>query len=107
MGNSKSLFTRWRSIYVWVVLTSCFFILAALFGIRYSFGVLLSPLQIEFGCTRAATSALFSLYMLLTPVFAILGGWASHKYGPKLVALVIGIISGLSLLLTRQAESLG
>lgn len=90
-----------------MVLASCLIILATLYGIRYSFGVFFKSLETEFGWTRATISTPFSLYIILAPLFAILGGWASDKHGPKPVAFIMGIISGLSLFLTRHVESVG
>ncbi len=43
--------------------------------------------------------------MLLASVFALLGGWALDKYGPRLVTVAMGAITGLSLLLTGRVES--
>jgi MFS family permease len=44
--------------------------------------------------------------MVLGSLFAIIGGWAFDKYGPRTVILLMGIIAGLSLLLTSQTNSL-
>jgi len=106
MGNKGTPTLRGRLFYGWVVVASCLLIATTLFGIRFSFGVFFKSLESEFDWTRAATSALFSLYMILCIVVAILGGWASDKYGPKRVVLAMGAITGLSLLLTGQAESI-
>ena len=43
--------------------------------------------------------------MLLSCLFAFLGGWALDKYGPRIVTLLMGLLTGLSLLLTSQANS--
>ena len=106
MGNKGTPTPRGRLFYGWVVVASCLVIASALFGIRYSFGVFFKSFETEFGWTRASTSALFSLYMILCIVVAILGGWASDKYGPKRVVLAMGAIAGLSLLLTGRVESI-
>lgn len=105
MGNKGIPALRGRLFYGWVVVASCLLIATTLFGIRFSFGVFFKSLETEFDWTRAATSALFSLYMILCIVVAILGGWASDKYGPKRVVLAMGAITGLSLLLTGRVES--
>ncbi len=72
-------------------------------GVRYSFGVFFKSIESEFGLTRAATSGIFSVYMVLSGVIAILGGWALDKYGPRIVTALMGLFAGLSLLLTSQA----
>ena len=75
------------------------------FGIRYSFGIFFNSLETEFGLSRAATSGIYSTYMLLGGVLSILGGWALDKYGPKKVSLVMSIFTGLSLLASSQVHS--
>jgi MFS family permease len=89
----------------WIVLAACFTILGVLSGIRYSFGVFFKPLETEFASTRATISSLFSVYMFLTSIFAIVGGWASDKLGPKPVGLTMGIMAALSLFLTSSTSS--
>lgn len=74
-------------------------------GTRYSFGVFFKSIESEFALTRGATSGVFSIYMLLCCVFAVLGGWALDRYGPKVVVFLMGSFTGLSLLLTSQANS--
>jgi len=74
-------------------------------GTRYSFGVFFKSLENEFGLTRGATSGVFSIYMLLCCVFAVLGGRALDKYGPKIIVFLMGSFTGLSLLLTSQINS--
>ncbi len=74
-------------------------------GTRYSFGVFFKSIETEFALTRGATSGVFSIYMLLCCVFAVLGGWALDRYGPKVVVFLMGSFTGLSLLLTSQANS--
>ena len=66
----------------------------------------MKSIEAEFGITRAATSSIFSIYMLLCCIIAILGGWSMDRYGPKKVGIIMGTFTGLSLLLTSQANSL-
>lgn len=74
-------------------------------GTRYSFGVFFKSIESEFALTRGATSGVFSVYMLLCCVFAVLGGRALDRYGPKIVVFLMGSFTGLSLLLTSQINS--
>jgi len=68
--------------------------------------VFFKSLESEFGLTRGATSSIFSVYMLLCCVIAILGGWALDRYGPRKVSFLMGSFTGLSLLLTSHTNSL-
>jgi OFA family oxalate/formate antiporter-like MFS transporter len=43
--------------------------------------------------------------MLLCCIVGILGGWASDRYGPKVVTFIIGSFTGISLILTSQTTS--
>jgi MFS transporter, OFA family, oxalate/formate antiporter len=74
-------------------------------GSRYVYGVFLIPLEAEFGLTRTATSSIFSIYMILCALAAIMGGWATDRYGPKKVGIFMGIFTGLSFFLTSQASA--
>ncbi len=72
-------------------------------GTRYSYGVFVKSLDADFEMTRAATSGVFSLYMLLGCLIAIMGGWALDRHGPRRIGLFMGTFTGLSLILTSQA----
>ena len=96
---------RDRLFYGWVVVIACLIITTTILGISYSFGVFFKSLESEFGLTRGAISGVFSVYMLLNCVFSILGGWALDRYGPRIIVLLMGLFTGLSLLLTSQASS--
>ena len=95
-----------RLFYGWVVVASIFFIGTTIWGLRFSFGVFFKSIEAEFSLSRGATSGVFSVYMALASVFAILAGWALDRYGPRIIVLLMGIITGLSLLLTSQASAL-
>jgi MFS family permease len=78
----------------------------AIWGVRFSFGVFFKSIESEFVLSRAATSAVFSTQMVLGGIFTIIGGWALDRYGPRRVFLLMGIFTGLSLLLTGQTTAL-
>ena len=94
-----------KLFYGWVVVVAFLVIGTTIFGIRFSFGVFFKSIESEFDLTRTVTSGIFSVHMVLCPVFAILGGLASDRYGPRIVLFLIGLLTGLSLLLTSQANS--
>ena len=96
---------RDKLFYGWVIIAVCLVINALAFGTRYSFGVFFKSIEGEFNLSRAATSGIFSVYMLLASAFEVLGGWALDKFGPRIVVLLMGLFIGLSLLLTSQTNS--
>ncbi|HEX77703.1 MAG TPA: MFS transporter [Dehalococcoidia bacterium] len=95
---------RGRFFYGWVVVASCLLVSSVLWGIRYSFGVFFKSLEAEFGWTRAMTSGVFAIHMILASLFAIIGGWALDRYGPKVVVVIMGMVTGISLFLTGRVE---
>ena len=95
-----------RLYYGWIVVATCLFVGIISYGIRYSYGVFFKSLEQDFGWSRALTSVVFSGYMLLCCLFAILGGWALDRYGPRIVVGLMGLFVGLSLLLASQASVL-
>ena len=94
-----------KLFYGWIIVFFSGFITLILSGTRFSFGIFFKPLANEFDLTRAATSSLFSVYMVLCALVTMAGGWALDRYGPRLVYLLMGLFTGLSLLLTSQVNS--
>ena len=97
--------TNGRLFYGWIVVTTSFVIFALILGSRYCFGVFFKSIGNEFDLTRMATSSIFSIYMLLCSVFAMIGGRVLDRYGPRLIVFSMGVFTGLGLLLTGQANS--
>ncbi|MGB2878505.1 MAG: MFS transporter [Dehalococcoidales bacterium] len=95
-----------KIFYGWVVVATFCITGTAIWGIRFSFGVFFKALESEFELSRAATSAIFSVQMAMGGIFTILAGWALDRFGPKIVVLLMGICTGLSLLLTGQTTDL-
>jgi len=95
-----------RIFYGWVVVATFCITGTAIWGIRFSFGVFFKALESEFALSRAATSAIFSVQMAMGGFFTILAGWALDRFGPRIVVLLMGIFTGLSLLLTGQTTAL-
>ncbi|MBA7498698.1 L-lactate transporter [subsurface metagenome] len=94
-----------RLFYGWVVVIVFFAIQAILLGTSTSFGVFFKSIAGEFDLSRATTSAVFSISMLLLCVFSVLGGLALDRYGPRIVLFFMGLFTGLSLLLTSQVNA--
>jgi len=90
----------------WVVIVACLIISTISFAIRLSFGVFFKSLESDFGWTRAQTSGIFSVYMLLCCITGVLAGLALDRYKPVAIFMVTGFVTGLSLLLTSQVTEL-
>ena len=100
MPSSKN-----RLFYGWVIVAAFFVISTIMFGTLTSFGVFFKSMGSEFGLTRAATSAVFSVQNLFGAVMSFVGGWAIDRFGPRITALFIGIFTGLALVLTGQTNA--
>lgn len=106
-GSSPEPSTNKKQFYYgWVVLVVCLVLITMTYGIRFSFGVFFKPLEQDFGWTRALTSGIFSVYMILGSLFAILGGWVADRYGARKLFMVMGFFAFLGLALTSQAHEL-
>jgi MFS family permease len=95
-----------KLFYGWVVVVTFLVIGTTIWGIRYTFGVFFKSIESEFDLSRAATSAIYSTMMVLGGIFSILGGWALDRYGPKIIFFLMGIFTGLGLVLTSQTNAL-
>jgi OFA family oxalate/formate antiporter-like MFS transporter len=89
----------------WPEVGKLFIILTAIMAVRNSFGVFFTSIENQFGLSRGATSAYFSISMVLGALFAILGGRVLDRFGPKIVFVTMGALTLLSLLLTGQTTS--
>ncbi len=94
-----------KLFYGWVVVVAFLILGTAIWGIRFTFGIFFKSIESEFELTRMATSAIFSVNMVLGGLFTILFGWALDRYGPRVVFLLMGIFTGLSLVLTSQTTT--
>lgn len=97
---------RDKIFYGWIMVASFFISGTVLAGVQFSFGVFFKSIEVEFGITRAVTSLIPSMSMLIGSVFRILGGWAIDRYGPKKILFLMGLFTGLSLILTSQTQAL-
>ena len=84
----------------WVTVAAGFLACFTVFGLAYSFGAFFKPMALEFGATREATSAIFSitasLYFLLGP----LTGYLADRFGPRPVVGAGALIIGGGVILT-------
>ena len=79
--------------------------LTTVLGIRSSFGVFFTSIETEFLLSRAATSSMFSVFMIISAAVAISGGWILDRYGPRIVIFLMGVFVALGLVLTSQTSS--
>jgi len=74
-------------------------------GCVYTYGVIFSEIENEFGWSRATISGAASLFFLLYGSFGIIAGRATDRFGPRIVLTICGFIFGLGFLLLSNMTS--
>ena len=84
----------------WLTVASGFLACFTLFGVAYSFGAFFKPMALEFGATREATSAIFSITAALYFALSPLTGYLSDRFGPRPVVGAGALATGGGVILT-------
>ncbi len=95
-----------RLFFGWVIIAALFFIVFVLWGAYYTFGVFLKPMSEELGWTRAMTSGVVTMGLLLGGVMSIVMGGLTDRYGPRIVLILGSFSVGLGYLLMYGIHSL-
>lgn len=95
-----------KLFYGYVIVASCFSIMAIIHGTLSTFGVFFTPLLAEFGSTRAALSAASSLAFFIMGFAAILVGVLTDKFGPRVILTACTLVFGAGYLLMSRAGAL-
>src|SRR5277367_6093886 len=90
----------------WRMVAAAFIAMCAVYGVAYSFGAFFKPMAAEFGAHRSATSAVFSITVLVWCVLGPLTGHLSDRFGPRIVVAIGAIVMGLGLALTSMIDRL-
>jgi len=88
-GRKRNIF------YGYVVVAAALLITIISHGAQYTFGIFFKPLLEEFGWTKAATSAAFSVYLVLYGILGIFVGRLNDRFGPRLVLTACAFFLGL------------
>lgn len=91
--------------YGFIIVILSFLITAIGLGSINAFGVFLEPIIDEFGWTRSAVSASFSLSTLMGGIFGVIAGRLTDKFGPRLILTVSALFLGLGHLLMPLIQS--
>jgi MFS family permease len=84
----------------WLTVAAGFLACFTLFGVAYSFGAFFKPMALEFGATREATSAIFSITAALYFALSPLTGYLSDRFGPRPVVAAGALATGGGVILT-------
>jgi MFS family permease len=85
--------------YGYVIVALSFLISAVGLGISNTFGVFLEPMLDEFGWTRSAISAAFSLSTLMGGVIGVVAGRLTDRLGPRVILTASALFLGIGYLL--------
>lgn len=92
--------------YGWLIVAVSFITLGLAFGVWYSFSVFFVAITRDFGWNRAATSSIFSLFIICHYLSAALVGILIDRYGPRWLIPAGALWLAGTLLLVSEANSL-
>jgi len=112
-GNDKNHFNhvtleeadRKGIFQAWVVVAAGFFLVFILYGTFYSFGVFVKPLSMGLGWSRATTTGVVSVYMVLHGIFSIITGRLTDRYGPRLIVAISVLLVALGYALSFRINA--
>ena len=90
----------------WTVVFSAALATFAVFGVAYSFGVVLDEIKAEFGIGTGLTSLLFSISTFIYFVLGVFTGRLGDRFGPRRVLLAGAVSLGAGLWVTSLASNL-
>ncbi|HUH64941.1 MAG TPA: MFS transporter [Syntrophales bacterium] len=99
MGERKSIF--WG----WYVVMGAFLVTSISYGARYSFGVFVKPMSLEYGWSRSVVSLGASINMMVYSLSAIFLGRMIDRVAPRWIITAGAIFGSLSYILTGLAGS--
>ena len=97
---------KYKFWYGHLIVAGSLCITTVIWGAYHSYGVFFKPISIEFGWTRASTSAALSIAAVLIGVFAIVIGRLNDRFGPRLVVTACGCLLGFGYLFMSQVNAI-
>lgn len=82
------------------------FLITLLLGVLYSWGIFVNPLEQEFGWTRAQATLPYTIASIVFAVGMIVAGFIQDRKGPRFVAFLGGLFSGLGFIISYFTNSL-
>ncbi len=94
------------SRHAWRMVAAGFLATFTLFGVAYSFGAFFRPIAAEFGASRSATSAIFSITAFIYFMLGPITGHFADRVGPRPVAAAGALATGAGLIATASIHRL-
>ena len=96
---------RPKLFYGYVIVGAAFLTMMMMLGAQYSFGIFFKPMLDEFGWSRALTSGVYSMNVIIQGLFTMLSGRLSDRFGPRIVVFASGLLLCLGYALMSQVEA--
>lgn len=90
----------------WRMVGAAFVAMCSTYAVAYSFGAFFKPMAAEFGADRSATSAVFSITVLVWGLLGPVTGHLSDRLGPRIVVATGALVMGAGLALTSTIDRL-
>ena len=84
----------------WFVVLGAFMVLSINYGSRYSFGIFVKPMALEYQWSRSVISIAASINILLYAIAGILSGRLLDRMAPKWIMTIGGVITAVAFILT-------
>ena len=94
-----------KFFYGYVIVVAAFFVMLVTSGTIYSYGVFVKPLIDEFGWSRAATSGVYSVALVVVGILFTITGRLNDKFGPRRLLTVCGLVLGLAYFLGSRVQA--
>jgi MFS family permease len=95
-----------ESNYRWVIVAAGGLMGCVAIGAMFSLAIFLGPISQDTGWSRAAISSAMSINFITMGLGAFGWGWASDRFGARVVVVIGSVLLGLALVLASQATSL-
>jgi MFS family permease len=95
-----------RFFYGYIIVIISFLIMMMLLGFQSSFGIFFKPILDDFGWTRAETSGVFSLCIIMGGIAGIVMGGLTDRFGPRIVLTTCGLLAGLGYILMWKTQTM-
>jgi len=94
-----------RFFYGYIIVGAAFLAMLVLFGAQYSFGIFFKPMLDEFGWSRALTSGIYSMNVIIQGFFTILAGRLNDRFGPRIVVGLSAVLLCSGYILMSQVNA--
>jgi MFS family permease len=104
--DSQNTTSRSPLFYSLIIMISASLVMIAAGGSRGAFGVFFKPMANDLGWSSAEISGTFTFSMIIEGIVSAVSGWLSDKFGPKIVLVAGGLISGAGFILMSQVHTM-